>query len=258
MEQTRWRHQMEAFSALLALCEGNSPVTSEFPSQRPVMRRFVFSFICTWITGWVNGHDAGDLGLHRAHNDVIVWNHGIFIWCTTPSLWNISTFKRNFKVFLVSWYFSYFICKLIFTKWSTPCRCNAPWSCSHCVCQTAVEMNLDDIRYYFFSHCHYFCCIHQLLLYVKLWQWIHVISIDTVEINLGIVKMGVWFVNGTPEERNEQLCDTCTFNHVYVVASLAIGQSKSLPQCLVERFANSFMSQLKWRKKIMHTKSTGI
>ena len=27
-------------SALLALCEGNSPVTGEFPSQRPVARNF--------------------------------------------------------------------------------------------------------------------------------------------------------------------------------------------------------------------------
>ena len=31
---------MEVFSALLALCEGNSPVTAEFPSQRPVTRSF--------------------------------------------------------------------------------------------------------------------------------------------------------------------------------------------------------------------------
>ena len=37
-----WRHQMETFSALLALCAGNSPVTGEFPSQRPVTRSFVF------------------------------------------------------------------------------------------------------------------------------------------------------------------------------------------------------------------------
>ena len=29
-----WRHQMKAFSASLALCEGNSPVTDEFSSQR--------------------------------------------------------------------------------------------------------------------------------------------------------------------------------------------------------------------------------
>ena len=31
---------METFFALLAVCEGNSPVTSEFPSQRPVTRSF--------------------------------------------------------------------------------------------------------------------------------------------------------------------------------------------------------------------------
>ena len=30
-----WRHQMETFSALLALCVGNSPVATKFPSQRP-------------------------------------------------------------------------------------------------------------------------------------------------------------------------------------------------------------------------------
>ena len=31
---------METFSALLALCAVNSPVTGEFPSQRPVARSF--------------------------------------------------------------------------------------------------------------------------------------------------------------------------------------------------------------------------
>ena len=35
-----WRHQMETFSALLAFCAGNSPVTSEIPAQRPVTRSF--------------------------------------------------------------------------------------------------------------------------------------------------------------------------------------------------------------------------
>ena len=35
-----WRHQMETFSALLAICVGNSPVTGEFPVQRPVTRSF--------------------------------------------------------------------------------------------------------------------------------------------------------------------------------------------------------------------------
>ena len=39
-----WRHQMETFSAVLAICVGNSPVTGEFPIQRPVTRSFHVSF----------------------------------------------------------------------------------------------------------------------------------------------------------------------------------------------------------------------
>ena len=35
---------MEAFSALLAFCAGNSPVPGEFPTQSPVTRSFDFSF----------------------------------------------------------------------------------------------------------------------------------------------------------------------------------------------------------------------
>ena len=34
LSRTWWRHQMEAFSALLALCAGNSPVTGEFPHTK--------------------------------------------------------------------------------------------------------------------------------------------------------------------------------------------------------------------------------
>ena len=68
-----WRHQMEIFSALLAICAGNSPVTGEFPAQSPVTRSFdVFFFICSWINGWVNNHEFGYLRRHRAHYDVIV------------------------------------------------------------------------------------------------------------------------------------------------------------------------------------------
>ena len=37
---TWWRHRMETFSALLTIRVGNSPVTGEFPAQRPVTRSF--------------------------------------------------------------------------------------------------------------------------------------------------------------------------------------------------------------------------
>ena len=43
-EQTWWRHQMKTFSTLLSLREGNSAVTSEFPSQKLVTRSFDISF----------------------------------------------------------------------------------------------------------------------------------------------------------------------------------------------------------------------
>ena len=60
---------METFSALLALCAGNSPVPAEFPSQRPVTRSFDVFFDLR-----LNKRlsEADDLRRHRAHDDVIV------------------------------------------------------------------------------------------------------------------------------------------------------------------------------------------
>ena len=63
---------METFSALLAPCAGNSPVTGEFPSQRPVTRSFNVFFRLHLKNGWVNNGKAGDLRRHRAHDDVTV------------------------------------------------------------------------------------------------------------------------------------------------------------------------------------------
>ena len=67
-----WRYQMETFSTLLALCEGNPPVTVGFPSQRPVTRNFYISLICAGTNSWANNRDAGDLRRYRAHYDVTV------------------------------------------------------------------------------------------------------------------------------------------------------------------------------------------
>ena len=39
-ERSWWRHQMETFPALLAICAGNSTVSGEFPAQRPVTPSF--------------------------------------------------------------------------------------------------------------------------------------------------------------------------------------------------------------------------
>ena len=69
---TWWRHQMKTFSALLALCAGNSPVIGEFPTQWPVTRSFAVSLNCAWINSWVNNRSADDLSRHHAPYDVIV------------------------------------------------------------------------------------------------------------------------------------------------------------------------------------------
>ena len=67
-----WRHQMETFSASLVLCAGNSPVTGEFPSQRPVTRSFDVFFDLRLNKQLSKHRDAGDLRQNCAHYDVTV------------------------------------------------------------------------------------------------------------------------------------------------------------------------------------------
>ena len=67
-----WRHQMETFSALLAICAGNSPVPVNSSHKGQWRGALVFSLICVWINGWVNNREAGDLRRYRAQYDVIV------------------------------------------------------------------------------------------------------------------------------------------------------------------------------------------
>ena len=63
---------MKTFSALLALKAWNSPVTGEFPSQRPVTQSFDVFFGLRLNKHLVNNRSIGDLRRNRAHYDVIV------------------------------------------------------------------------------------------------------------------------------------------------------------------------------------------
>ena len=97
---------METFSALLALCAGNSPVTGEFPSQRASDSElwcFLWSAPC--INGWVNNREAGDLRRHRGHYDVIVMTQvdrmPVRIPCTKQSrcrFWNSQSSIHNYII----------------------------------------------------------------------------------------------------------------------------------------------------------------
>ena len=73
---------MGTFSALLVLCAGNSPVTGEFPSQRPATRSFGVFFDLR-LNKWLSTHSWG-------------W------WFETPSrsLWRQSNEHQKFEIIL--------------------------------------------------------------------------------------------------------------------------------------------------------------
>ena len=63
---------METFSALLAICARNSPVSGEFPAQMPVTWSFDIFFDLRLNKRLGKQCGAGDLRRYRAHYDVTV------------------------------------------------------------------------------------------------------------------------------------------------------------------------------------------
>ena len=89
-----WRHQRETFSALLAFCAGNSPVTGEFPSQRPVTRGFGIFFDLRLNKGLCEYRDAGDLRRYRTHYDV---TDMVLICCSSDMFCSIKMLSWNIQ-----------------------------------------------------------------------------------------------------------------------------------------------------------------
>ena len=78
-----WRHQMETFFALLALCAGNSRSTVNSPHKGQWRGALMFSLICASLNDWINTREAGDLRRYRTHYDVIVISVWV-IWYRWP------------------------------------------------------------------------------------------------------------------------------------------------------------------------------
>ena len=102
-----WRHQMETFSALLAICAGNSPVPGEFPAQRPVTRSFDVFFdlrlnkrLSKQSCGWWFQTLSCTLWRHRNVNDTCS-NH---CWCFETHLLTIKCHCGLMDGYL-NWYF---------------------------------------------------------------------------------------------------------------------------------------------------------
>ena len=94
-----WCHQMETFSALLALCAGNSLVTSEFPSQRPVTQSFDAFFDPRLNKRLSKQHEAGDLRCQCTHYDVTVMLTS-YIYCE----WHLQGEKSGKNQFYVQYW----------------------------------------------------------------------------------------------------------------------------------------------------------
>ena len=103
---SRWRHQMETFSVLQALCVGNSPVTGEFPSQRSVTRSFdTFFDLCLnkrlskqW--GW--WFEKPSFPLWR-HCNVLARLHSVESLSMVDPQWNILYWGSKWNLHTVCW-----------------------------------------------------------------------------------------------------------------------------------------------------------
>ena len=93
LEVSWWRHQRDTFSALLVIRAGNSPVTSEFLTQRPVMRSFDVFFdlrLNKWLSKelWDWWFETPSCSLWRHYNGVTKPPVGPFMYrYMALSLW---------------------------------------------------------------------------------------------------------------------------------------------------------------------------
>ena len=90
---------METFSALLALCAGNSPDPGEVPAQSQWRGGLMFSLIYVWIKGWVNN---GETLSHP------LWSH-FNATCTDPIGNNVRWSVWSFWQKVCKWHGCHFI-----------------------------------------------------------------------------------------------------------------------------------------------------
>ena len=103
-----WRYQMETISTLLALCAGNSPVTGELPSQRPVTGSFDVFFDLRLISGMMlnfiirilscfDKDSTGYIHTVTLYTDIYVYIIYIYIYIY------YTIYKSKYNLLLDSW-----------------------------------------------------------------------------------------------------------------------------------------------------------
>ena len=123
---TWWRHQMETFSASLAFCARNSPVTGEFPSQRTVTRSFDVFFDLRLNRHLNKQSIRSHLRHPAAHYDVTVMDAD-FENIESHTCWSIVRAIDVLASSLLTWIMplEYHNWLLIWLLWTQLMRCQA-------------------------------------------------------------------------------------------------------------------------------------
>ena len=107
---------METFSALLVFCEGNSPVTSDFPSKSR-WHGALFFLIYAWTKVWANRREVGDLRAIWCHHNGQLENSCIVIriqWCVCQCLNAFGTKPSGDT----AWVVSIPMCVMLQSRWT--------------------------------------------------------------------------------------------------------------------------------------------
>ena len=135
-----WRHQMETFSASLAICAEISLVTGEFPTQRPLTRSFDVFFdlrlnkqlskqrLCCWFEtpSYPLWHHCNAISSMQASNQKPttlrakrwLFTHDVIKWKSIPRYWPFVRGIHRWPV--VSPHIDQWCGALIFFLWSAP------------------------------------------------------------------------------------------------------------------------------------------
>ena len=165
---------METFSALLALCAGNSPSPVNSPHKGQWRGALMFSLIRAWIHGWVNTCEAGDLRRHRGHYDVNVMFYVMWILVTWYILFQ-NTFIYHIYIYIIPRCFVLHKCILL----STNRRQMTPvWSQSS-TCSTCIYIYILYIYIYIYT---YICvCVNKSIrlniAFHSVFEWVWVRSL---------------------------------------------------------------------------------
>ena len=90
-----WKHyDIDMIPTLLALCEGNLPVTSGSPSKRPLILSLLLPWTCPWTNIWMTSRS-------RCHN--LTW---MCMWMDLLVQKHVKTYSIHFlSTIMVKWKF---------------------------------------------------------------------------------------------------------------------------------------------------------